>query len=105
MDKLMSQKEVQRAQVLDQLKEGKINQRQASKVMGVSTRQVRRLAKRYLEEGLAGLVSKKRGRASNRRLDETVRATVIELIGKHYRDFGPTLANEKLSELHDIQFP
>ena len=56
-----------------------------------------------LEEGLAGLVSKKHGRASNRRLDETVRATVIELIGKHYRDFGPTLANEKLSELHDIQ--
>ena len=44
----MSQKEVQRAQVLDQLKEGKINQRQASKEMGVSPRQVRRLAKRYL---------------------------------------------------------
>jgi transposase len=103
MDKLMSQKEVQRAQVLDQLKEGKINQQQASKEMGVSTRQVRRLAKRYLEEGLAGLVSKKRGRASNRRLDETVRATAIELIGTHYRDFGPTLTNEKLSELHDIQ--
>lgn len=51
----MSHKEVQRAQVLDQLKEGKINQQQASKVMCVSTRQVRRLAKHYLEAGLAGL--------------------------------------------------
>ena len=103
MDKLMSQKEVKRVQVLDLLREGKINQQQASKEMGVSTRQVRRLAKRYVEEGLAGLVSKKRGRASNRRLDEAVRATAIGLIGTHCRDFGPTLANEKLSELHDIQ--
>jgi len=102
MDTLMSQKEVKRAQVLDMLKEDKINQLEASKRMGVSPRQVLRLSKRYQAEGLAGLVSKKRGRASNRRLDETLRATAIELIGTHYRDFGPTLANEKLAELHDI---
>lgn len=103
MDKLMSQQEVKRAQVLDFLKECKISQQEASKRMGVSTRQVRRLAKRYLAEGLGGLASKKRGRASNRRLDETVCATAIELIGTHYRDFGPTLANEKLAERHNIQ--
>lgn len=102
MDKLMSQKEVKRAQVLDRLNEGKISQHQASKQMGITPRQVRRLVKRYQQEGLAGLASKKRGRASNRRLDETLRATAIELIGTHYRDFGPTLANEKLTELHGI---
>ena len=103
MDKLMSQEEVKRAEVLDLLKEDKISQQEASKRMGVSTRQVRRLGKRYLAEGLGGLVSKKRGRASNRRLDEATRTTAIELIGAHYRDFGPTLANEKLAGLHDIQ--
>ena len=103
MDKLMSQKEVNRAQVLDMLKEDKISQQEASKRMRVSTRQVRRLAKRYKAEGLGGLVSKKRGRTSNRRLDEAARTTAIELIGTHYRDFGPTLANEKLAELHGIQ--
>jgi transposase len=102
MDKLMSQKEVKRAQVLDLLKEDKINQREASKQMGVSTRQVRRLSKRYLTEGLAGLVSKKRGKRSNRRLGEILHTTVVDLIGTHYRDFGPTLANEKLAELHGI---
>jgi len=103
MGNLMSQKEVNRAQVLDMLKEGKLSQQDASKRMGVSTRQVRRLAKRYQAEGLGGLVSKKRGRASNRRLDEATRTTAIELIGTHYRDFGPTLANEKLAELHGVQ--
>ena len=103
MDEQMSQKEVKRAQVLDMLKEDKISQQEASKRMGVSARQVRRLAKRYQAEGLGGLISKKRGRASNRRLDEATRTAVIELIGTHYRDFGPTLANEKLAELHGIQ--
>ena len=103
MDKLMSQKEVQRAQVLDLLKDDKISQQEASKRIGISTRQARRLAKRYQAEGLDGLVSKKRGKASNRRLDEAIRATAIELVGTHYRDFGPTLASEKLAELHGIQ--
>ena len=27
----------------------------------------------------------------------------IDLIGTHYRNFGPTLACEKLSEIHDVQ--
>jgi len=103
MDNLMSQKEANRAQILELLKEHKISQQEASKRMGITTRQVRRLTKRYQASGLAGLASKKRGRASNRRLDEAVRSTAIELIGTHYRDFGPTLAHEKLAELHGIQ--
>jgi len=103
MDKLVSQTEVKRAQVLDTLKEGEISQLEAARRIGVSTRQARRLAKRYLREGVAGLISKKRGRASNRRLDETLRATAIELIGAQYRDFGPTLACEKLAGSHGIR--
>lgn len=65
-------------------------------------RYVHRLANRYQQEGVAGLVSKKRGIISNRWLDETIRATAIELNGAHYRDFSPTLANEKLTEMHSI---
>ena len=47
MDKLMSQKEVKRSQILDRLKEGKISQQEAAQQMDISTRQARRLAKRY----------------------------------------------------------
>ena len=103
MDNLMSQEEVKRAQVLDMLKEHKINQQDASQRLGITTRQVRRLVKRYQAAGLAGLVSKKRGRASNRCMDEATCAAAIKLIGTHYRDFGPTLACEKLAELHGVR--
>lgn len=98
----MSQKEVKRSQILDRLKEGKISQQEAAQQMDISTRQVRRLTKRYQREGLVGLISKKRGYVSKRRLDETLRATAIQLIGAHYCDFGPTLACEKLLELHSM---
>ena len=56
----------------------------------------------YRANGLPGLMSKKRGQASNRRLDEATKATAIELIGTHYRDFGLTLATEKLTEKHKL---
>ena len=102
MDKLMSHKEVKRAQVLELLKEGKISQQEAARRLDVSTRQARRLTRRYQAAGLAGLVSKKRGSASNRRLDNVTCATAIGLIGAHYRDFGPTLACEKLAERHNL---
>lgn len=95
-------KEAKQAQVLALLKEHKIRQQEAGVRLGITTRHVRRLTKRYQAEGLAGLVSKKRGRASNRRLKAATRTTAIELIGTHYHDFGPTLACEKLSEIHDV---
>jgi hypothetical protein len=103
MDKLMNQKEVKRAQILDVLKANNISQQEASKRIGISTRQVRRLAKRYQCDGLDGLISKKRGVASNRQLDATLRTSVMTHIGAHYQDFGPTFANEKLAEKHQIK--
>lgn len=103
MDKLMSQKEVKRARILDLLIEDKISQQEAARRLDITTRQVRRLTRLYREEGLAGLVSKKRGSTSNRQLDETVLARAVKLIGACYSDFGPTLACEKLAELHEVR--
>ena len=48
------------------------------------------------------MVSKKRGVPPNRRLSEKTKRQAIDLIGAHYRDFGPTLASEKLAELHGL---
>ena len=102
-EKLMSEKEEKRAQILDLLKGHQISQQDAAKRLGITTRQVRRLSKRYQAAGLAGLLSKKLGKASNRRMDEAACALAMNLIGTHYRDFGPTLACEKLAELHGVR--
>ena len=103
MDKLMSLKEAKRAHILEQMTAGKISQAEAAKRIGITVRQVHRLDKRYRAFGLAGLISKKRGRIPNNRIEPAVRAQAIKLIGAHYADFGPTLAAQKLSEQHAIR--
>ena len=102
MDIMMNQKETKRAQVMALLTAGKIDQKEAGKRLAVSVRQIRRIVRRFAAYGLPGLVSKKRGQPSNRRLPEETKRLSIELISTHYRDFGPTLAQEKLHERHGI---
>jgi hypothetical protein len=48
------------------------------------------------------LVSGRRGKASNNRLDGGVVQKALDLIEAKYRDFGPTLAHEKLTEVHRL---
>jgi hypothetical protein len=62
-----------------------------------------RLCGAYAREGAAGLVSKRRGQPSNRRLSEDLHRRAVELVRDLYADFGPTLAREKLIELHGIR--
>ncbi|MGH8855903.1 MAG: ISNCY family transposase [Telluria sp.] len=99
----MTAKDVLRSQVMAQVTEGKLDQASAAARLGISVRQVKRLKRRLQEEGTEGLLSKKRGRPSNRRTPPDVLAKAIALIGEHYADFGPTLACEKLDELHEIK--
>jgi hypothetical protein len=47
-------------------------------------------------------ISKRRGRPSNRRKPEELRIEALSIIRKRYWDFGPTLAAEKLREVHEI---
>lgn len=102
MVRQMSDKELLRAQLVAQLVDGKLSQKDAAQRLGVTVRQVKRLKRSYVSAGVAGLVSKKRGRPSNRRTADEVVARAMALVGAHYADFGPTLATEKLRELHDV---
>jgi transposase len=98
----MSVQELKRVHVIRQAMDKAVRQREASEVLGITTRQVRRLIQRVQAEGDAGLVHRGRGKPSNRRHSPAVKARVLRLYVKHYRDFGPTLAAEKLAERQGI---
>jgi transposase len=100
---VMTAKDVLRSQVMAQVLEGKLEQASAAGRLGISVRQVKRLKRRMLDEGTEGLLSKKRGKPSNRRTPADVLEKATALIGAHYADFGPTLACEKLEEIHAIK--
>ena len=99
---LMKPREIKRLHLIHQALEKKLSQRQAAEVAGLSTRQMRRLMKRIQQEGDRGILHRKRGQPSNRRLPERVKQKVLELYRQHYGDFGPTLASEKLRERHRL---
>ncbi|MDF1536322.1 MAG: helix-turn-helix domain-containing protein, partial [bacterium] len=98
----MSHKELDRVTVMNALVSGAIKQKVAAAQLGLSIRQIKRLVKRFKREGPSALVSRRRGRPSNRCLPEETRNKAIELIQKRYHDFGPTLAHEKLTEKHEF---
>jgi transposase len=99
----MSQRELSRLEVFRQLQDKRLRQRQAADLLGLSVRQVIRLAKAFKREGAAALVSKRRGRPSNNRLAAPLLTQAGALLRERYYDFGPTLAHEKLVEGHGLR--
>ena len=94
----MSHRELSRLRVVVDLTDGRLTVDAAAKLMGVGRRQVFRLRRAFETIGASGLISKKRGRPSNRKHGETFRRTVLDLIGEHYVDFGPTLTDGATTE-------
>ena len=100
--RIMSDKELSRLEVLRDLDHQRLTAQAAGDLLGLGRRQVLRLLKAYRTRGVDGLISKQRGRPSNRRKPEDVRTEAMAIIAERYADFGPTLAAEKLRELHGI---
>jgi hypothetical protein len=100
--RLMSDGELARHEVLRDLDQRRLTTATATQLLGLERRQVFRLLRAYRAEGAAGLISKRRGRPSNRCTPEEVRTKALAIIRERYWDFGPTLAAEKLGELHGI---
>jgi transposase len=80
------------------VKSGDLTLVQAAGLASISYRQVKRVWRRYQDQGEAGLVHRLRGRASPRRKDPELRARILARVEVRYAGFGPTLAAEYLSE-------
>lgn len=100
---VMSRSELARVDTLMRMERGRLPVAEAALLLGVSRRQVFRLLARYRTEGPVGLASRRRGRPGNRRLPDAVREVALTIVRDLYPDFGPTLAAEKLAEVHGIR--
>ncbi len=100
----MSVKEIERLETIGQLAEKLMKEKDAAVKLSLSTRQVRRLKASFRREGRQGLIHKSRGRPGNNRISDRNKERIEKIITSNYRDFGPTLAWEKLSENHDINY-
>ena len=99
---IMSEDELSRAEILRDVDEGRLTIEAAGQLLGLGRRQVFRMMKAFRSEGPKGLISKKRGRPSNRKTPDETRGLAVQIVRQSYADFGPTLAAEKLAERHGV---
>ena len=99
----MSERDLQRIQVLSEVTNHRRTVASAAVVLALSTRQVHRLLNAYRLGGGGAIAHKARGRPSNNRLADEVRDQAVQLVRSTYADFGPTLAAEMLAEKHGLK--
>lgn len=97
----MSMRELDRLKTVQSVADGNMHILTAARKLNLSRRQVDRLIQRFLSDGPAGLVSRKRGQVHHQ-LSSELTTTALNIIRDRYADFGPTLACEKLREVHGI---
>jgi hypothetical protein len=98
----MSHKELNRAEIMQQIASKKITQCLAAEQLGLSIRHVKRLYAGYKLIGAGHLISKRRGKPSNHKLSNGIQEYALSLISQCYADFGPTLTKEKLESVHKL---
>ena len=80
----------------------KITWWQAAEIVGMSDRQMRRLRWRYENYGYDGLLDRRRGRPSERRVPLALAEQVLGLYREKYYDLNVRHFHEKLGEQHGI---
>ena len=81
---------------------GKIKWWQAAELIGISPRQMRRWRKRLEEQGHQGLLDRRRGIPSRRRVPKAKAEEVLSLYRDKYFDLNVRHFHEKLGEDHQI---
>jgi len=98
----MSEREIDRYKVIQDILHHRMKQCHGAQILHLTSRQVRRLCRRVEKKGARGVVHGLRGLPSNHSLPPERIAEALALVKKHYADFGPTFANEKLAEGHQV---
>jgi transposase len=96
-------KEQKRLHVLNELETSRLTVEKAAEILGMTERHLYRLKACYRREGAQALAHGNRGRPSSRRLPETVRQQVVNLVRDRYRDFNDYHLTEMLKQQHRIE--
>ena len=96
----MSQKESNRLYVIHQVINKAITQKEAGLLLGITERQVRRIARNVKREGATGICHRSRGKRPPNWIADKIKVKVTVLCRNRYKEFGPTLVSEKLLAVH-----
>lgn len=98
----LSQRELQRVKVIENAVQGRITVAEASELLQLSPRQVKRLKTRYEPEQVVWVRHGNRGRRKAWAIAEAVQKRIVELARGKYAGFNDSHLTEKLVEVEKI---
>src|SRR5580700_548835 len=90
--------------VLSRWERGELSMMEAGELLGMSERQFRRYRERYEDEGLEGLVDRRLGKPSPKRVPAGAAALMLELYGGVYRGWNVKHFHEHLVRDHGFRW-
>lgn len=99
----MTQKQLQRLKVIENAVEGKIGVGDAGRLLGISSRQVKRLKQRYKAAQVDWVRHGNEGRPKPWGLSQAQREQIQELATSKYTGFNDSHLTEKLNEVEGIE--
>jgi hypothetical protein len=99
---VMNQEELKRIGLIKKVIDKEIYQYEVADLLSISTRQVRRLVRRYKQYGAKGVIHQLRGKVNCRKFKDGYKQKIIGIYLRRYKDFGASLAKEKLAKLDGI---
>src|SRR3990172_6509027 len=100
---LLTMKDKNKIEVIMAVMDGKIEVRDAGKILSRSCRQIYRMLASVRKEGISGLIHKNRGRKSLRRINDKTRDKIISLVGGEYGGINDIYLKEILEREEDIK--
>lgn len=99
----MSAREWKRLDAVEGIGRGKLTTSEAAEVLGLSTRQVRRLRRSVEKRGAAGVVHGSREREPSNRVPKELRERIVGLRRQKYDGFNDQHFTEKLREVEGVK--
>ncbi|HAL7030759.1 helix-turn-helix domain-containing protein [Raoultella terrigena] len=93
---MMTFRERHRVELIEAVLASELSLTDAAASMEITPRHCRRLIAQYQQAGPAGLVSQRRGKPSNHRLQAELKARVIHFLKTECQSMGPTQAQRML---------
>ena len=100
----MNNKERKREHILIGVKFGAYNLKKAAKILHLSYSHTKRLWSQYKKHGPKSLISKKRGKKSNRAVSEETKKEIAKIISTEFYNCKPLYVSEKLKEDYGIVY-
>jgi len=102
MQIVLSREDLDKYDIVQKAIKKEITSKAAADILRMTDRQLRRLKNKVRANGAAGLIHGNRGKEGRHKMTLEERIKIVELLHKHYSDFKPGFASEKLEEMHGL---